>query len=127
MALSDQERRLLEQLEASLMADDPKFANTLSGDSYVRVEKRRATLAGLGFLLGVATLLFGMEVHLVVSIAGFIIMLAAAIVGVSAWKRVSVVETEPDIRQSRHSNRGQDFLDQLDDRQRRGHDDDSAS
>ena len=34
MALSEQERKLLEQLEASLMAEDPKLADTLSAAGF---------------------------------------------------------------------------------------------
>ena len=58
MALSEQERKLLEQREASLMAEDPKLADTLSGSSTIRIHRRRAAIAGVGFiaLCGVAVL-----------------------------------------------------------------------
>ena len=50
MALSEQEQKRLEQLEASLLAEDPKFADTLRGNSQFRVQRRRAALAGLAFV-----------------------------------------------------------------------------
>ena len=89
MALSEQERKLLEQLEASLMAEDPKFAQTLSGAGGVRIHRRRATLAGVGFVLGLLLLVVGVQIHPAVSIAGFVVMLAATIVGVNSWQRVT--------------------------------------
>lgn len=89
MALSEQERKLLEQLEASLMAEDPKLAETLRGTNEVRIHRRRATLAGLGFLLGVVVLVAGVQIHPAVSILGFLLMLASAIVGVNSWHRAS--------------------------------------
>lgn len=90
MALSEQERKLLEQLEASLKADDPHFADTLSGQTHVKLHRRRAALAGVGFLLGLVALLGGIQIHWAVSIAGFAVMLAAAIVGIGSWQRVTV-------------------------------------
>jgi hypothetical protein len=89
MALSEQERKLLEQLEASLKAEDPQLADTLSGAGQVRIHRRRATLAGIGFVLGIVALIGGIQLHWAVSILGFAIMLASAIVGISSWQRVS--------------------------------------
>ena len=37
MALSEQEQKRLDQLEASLLADDPKFADALRGTPQFRV------------------------------------------------------------------------------------------
>lgn len=89
MALSEQERKLLEQLEASLKADDPQFADTLSGRTQVRVHRRRATIAGVGFLLGLVALIGGIQIHWAVSVLGFVLMLASSVVGIGSWQRVS--------------------------------------
>lgn len=88
MALSEQERKLLEQLEASLMAEDPKLADRLSGTAEIRVHRRRAALAGLGFVVGLVVLFAGVQVHPAMSIAGFLVMLAAALLGINSWQRV---------------------------------------
>ena len=93
MELSEQERKLLEQLEASLKAEDPGFADTLSGRGQVRIHRRRAAIAGLAFVVGLAALLGGIQIHPAVSIAGFAVMLAGAIVGINSWQRV---QGEPD-------------------------------
>ena len=126
MALSDQERKLLEQLEASLMADDPKLADTLSGNAEIRVHRRRAALAGLGFLLGIVILLGGVQLHPAVSVVGFLVMLAAALVGISSWRRVG--DDDPDRLRPQQggprptTDHASDFMERLEERWRRRQD-----
>ena len=61
MALSEEERRLLEQMEAALAAEDPRLAHTLRGSaSNRRIHRRRAALAGVGFVAGAVMLVAGM-------------------------------------------------------------------
>lgn len=120
MALSEQERKLLEQLEASLVADDPKLAETLRGTGQVRIHRKRATLAGLGFVVGVLILILGVQIHPVVSIMGFVVMLASAIVGINSWQRIG----GDDGRAERVPHGGprpsnQEFMDKLEERWRR--------
>ena len=91
MALSDKEQRLLEQLEAALAAEDPKLASTLRGTTTRTLHRRRAAIAGLGFVIGLAALIGGMQLSIVVSVIGFVIMLASTVVAISSWR---VVETE---------------------------------
>ena len=49
MPLSEEELRLLEQMERALVEEDPKFASTLRGTSLRRSARRRAILAGVVF------------------------------------------------------------------------------
>ena len=42
MPLSEEELRLLEQMERALVEEDPKFASTLRGTSLRRSARRRA-------------------------------------------------------------------------------------
>ena len=125
MALSEQERKLLEQLEASLMAEDPKFAQTLSGAGGVRIHRRRATLAGVGFILGLLLLVAGVQIHPAVSILGFVVMLASTIVGVNSWQRVTG-EGQPLGRPSGPPHppkpTSQDFMEKLEERWRKRQD-----
>ena len=116
MALSDKEQRLLEQLEAALAAEDPKLANTLRGTTNRTLHRRRAAIAGLGFVIGLATLIGGMQVAWFVSVIGFLIMLAATVVAISSWR---VVES-PQPR--RHPETDSAFTDRLDEPWRRGDD-----
>lgn len=125
MALSEQERKLLEQLEASLMAEDPKLADTLSGSSTIRIHRRRAAVAGVGFIAGVVVLLVGVQVHPAVSVLGFLLMLGAALIGINSWRRVGgegVQSSRPRSnapRPSPSANPSQDFMDKLEERWRR--------
>lgn len=121
MALSEDEQRLLEQMEAALAAEDPKLANTLRGTNTRRLHRRRAALAGLGFLVGIGLLIVGMEIHTLVSVAGFLVMLAATVIAVSSWQHVSY---DPDGQHP--SGKGKpperDFMDRMEERWRRRQD-----
>lgn len=80
MALSDEERQRLEQLEALLAEDDPKLAHTLRGEGPrgARPTGRAALVSGIGFVLGIGLLVAGMQWHWTICIVGFVVMLAAA-------------------------------------------------
>ena len=127
MALSEQERKLLEQLEASLVAEDPKLAETLRGTHEIKIHRKRATLAGVGFVLGLVVLVAGVQINPLLSILGFLLMLGSAIVGVSSWQRVAgddggepVTSTSQDPENPKSPS--QDFMDRLNERWRNRHD-----
>lgn len=88
VALSDEERRLLEQMEQALAAEDPKLASALRGSGARTLHRRRALLAGVGFVVGVAALIAGMEISPIVSILGFLIMLGSSIAGIASWQQI---------------------------------------
>ena len=121
MALSEQERKLLEQLEASLKADDPGLADTLSGAGTLRIHRRRATLAGIGFIVGILALIGGIQLHWSVSIAGFAIMLVATVIGISSWQRVSDdgAPRKGGSKPTAPTPSSQEFMDKLEERWRR--------
>lgn len=88
MPLSDHEQRLLEQMEQALYAEDPKFASALRGSDLRNHYRRRAVKAVIGFILGVVLLMAGAVFKAPpVSVIGFVIMLTAALFGLSSWKR----------------------------------------
>ncbi|MEZ0580992.1 DUF3040 domain-containing protein [Nocardioides sp. MH1] len=85
MPLSEEELRLLEQMERALVEEDPKFASTLRGTTARRAARRRAVLAGLVFVVGIAVLMGGAISGLwQIGIVGFVIMLGSATIGLSA-------------------------------------------
>ena len=51
MPLSEHEQRLLDELEASLSADDPRLATVLRGTQPLRLRPRRAGFAAGGFVV----------------------------------------------------------------------------
>jgi hypothetical protein len=83
--LSEEELRLLEQMERALLQEDPKFASTLRGTALRRAQHRRAILAGVVLVGGVALLMAGVITGVwVVGVIGFLVMLGATTVGLSA-------------------------------------------
>jgi hypothetical protein len=83
--LSEEELRLLEQMERALVEEDPKFASTLRGTRLRSSARRRAIVAAVCFVLGVGVLMAGAVSEIYpVAIGGFVIMLIAATVCATA-------------------------------------------
>ncbi len=116
MALSEKEQKLLDQLEAALAAEDPRLASTLRGTAQRKLHRRNAALAGVGFLIGIAGLIIGMQAHPVVSIIGFVLMLASTIVAVSSWRHVTDDTPAP---KSKPKSNAKPFMDKMEERWRR--------
>ncbi len=94
MPLSEEEQRMLEQLEQALAAEDPKFASTLRGSSARSHHRRMAYLSAGVFVLGIVLLMTGVIVpQTIVSVAGFVLMLGGAYFGLTAWRR----STQPEL------------------------------
>src|SRR4029453_9236431 len=94
--LSEEELRLLEQMERALVEEDPKFASTLRGTSLRRSARRRAVLAGVVFVLGIGILMTGAITQLpVIGIAGFVVMLGSATVALTAIRGQQSVSADP--------------------------------
>ncbi|MGY2704022.1 MULTISPECIES: DUF3040 domain-containing protein [unclassified Nocardioides] len=87
MPLSEEELRLLEQMERALVEEDPKLASTLRGTAFRRSARRRAIVAGVGFVVGVVVLMTGAVAQITpVGIVGFVIMLVSATVALTAMR-----------------------------------------
>lgn len=84
MALSEEEQRLLAQLEKSLAEDDPKLAHLMRGTEHRGMaarNPRHVVMGVIGFTIGLALLVLGIETHWSVSVAGFVVMAASTAVG----------------------------------------------
>lgn len=87
MPLSEEELRLLEQMERALVAEDPKLASAMRGTTVRRHARRRAYVAIGAFAVGVAVLMTGAVLsQTVVGIVGFVMMLAASYVALTSWR-----------------------------------------
>ena len=87
MPLSEEELRLLEQMERALVAEDPKLASTMRGTTLRAAARRRALIAGVAFVVGIAVLMAGAVMQVtVVGIIGFVVMLGSAYVALSSWR-----------------------------------------
>ncbi|SEN69581.1 DUF3040 domain-containing protein [Actinacidiphila rubida] len=90
MPLSEHEQRMLEQMERALYAEDPKFASALEGGGLRTFTRRRVYLAIAGFLIGIGLLMAGMVAKQTwVSVVGFLVMLACAVLAVTGWRRAT--------------------------------------
>ena len=97
MPLSEEELRLLEQMERALVEEDPKFASTLRGTSLRRTARRKVVLAGVGLVAGIVVMMAGVVAGgsssesgltwiIVLGIVGFLLMLASATFGLAALR-----------------------------------------
>lgn len=106
MPLSEEELRLLEQMERALVEEDPKFASTLRGTSLRRTARRRAIAAGVVFVLGMGVLLAGAMTTQWVGIIGFVIMLASAVIGLNAIRGQQAAAAADAARTAGHPSHG---------------------
>ena len=88
MPLSDEEARLLHQLEQSLAAEDPDFASTLRGSKFMAHNRRVAVLAALGFVAGLVVMFTGAVSKMTwLGVVGFLAMVGTAFLFSQAWRR----------------------------------------
>ena len=87
MPLSEEELRLLEQMERALVAEDPKLASTLRGTKLRKQARRQMVLGVLAFVAGIAVLMSGVILsEPLVGVLGFVIMLGSAYLTLSLYK-----------------------------------------
>jgi len=106
MPLSEHEQRLLEQIERALYAEDPKFASTVRGGRFRKPARRRRAQGVALFVLGLVLLVVGVAVKALwlggvpaVSVLGFLVMLAGALLAVTSvtgGKAAASTEAETD-------------------------------
>jgi len=139
--LSEEEQRLLQQMEQALAAEDPSLASTLRGSKMRARNRRQAIASVLGFILGIGILMVGVIATLtVVGVVGFLVMLATAYLFIVAWRRgVGSADDDSDdetdapdtehhhgirgLRHSRSSSSGS-FMERMEERWRRRRDSD---
>ncbi len=96
MPLSEEELRLLEQMEQALAQEDPKFVSTLRGSSLERVARMRTIVAAVVFVLGIGMLMGGtISAQIWLGVLGFVVMLASATIGIAAWRGRHVPTQQP--------------------------------
>jgi hypothetical protein len=95
--LSEEELRLLEQMERALVAEDPKLASTLRGTKLRKQARRQMVLGVLAFAVGIAVLMGGVILQKpLIGVLGFVIMLGSAYLTLSSYKgRNRALSTPP--------------------------------
>jgi hypothetical protein len=79
MPLSEDEQRILRQIEEQLQSD-PKFANAVSSSGLYKHSARTLRWAIAGLVAGLVMLIIGLQIHFVVAFAAFAVMLACVVV-----------------------------------------------
>ena len=135
MPLSEEEQRQFEQLERALAAEDPKFVSAMRGTNVRVYYKRRAVLASIGFVLGIAVLMTGAILpNTIVGVIGFVVMVACLYVAALSMRRISnSADTADNVTplqqprksktKTRHESSGS-FMERMEDRWRRRRDED---
>lgn len=134
MPLSEHEQRMLEEIERSLLDEDPKFASAVRASDPRQHALKRMVGAGALFLLGVGLLVLALVTKFtpagipVLGIGAFVVMFGAVLLGAQAYRQAgrthvkghpsSDVHSGPEQRGEKHS-----MLDRLEQRWRRRHDD----
>jgi len=80
MPLSEDEQRILRQIEEQFYENDPKFAQQVGSSSLYRHGMRRVRWATLGLILGLAFLIATLQIHFLLSFVGFLAMLGCAFI-----------------------------------------------
>ena len=116
MPLSEQEQRLLEEMERSLYQNDADFVATVNP----RRGKTNYTVLVLGILiavLGIATLVTGVIVHQpLVGVLGFAIMFVGVLLAVAPPRRADHAAPQSSTSQRRKPARSGGFMDNLNER-----------
>jgi hypothetical protein len=79
--LSEDEQRILQEIEQQFYASDPEFAGELGKHSVYAHSLRQMKWAGLAFFVGVVILVAALATAttFLIAFAGFVVMLAAAL------------------------------------------------
>ena len=88
MPLSEDEQRILTQIEQQLYEDDPVLAHEVSSTTVFTHGFKHIRWSSLGFVVGLIVLLLTLSISFWVSFVGFLIMLASAWYGEKNLRRV---------------------------------------
>ncbi len=88
MELSEEERKILREIEAQLNASDPALVDQVSRSSVYRHAGRNIKLALLAVVAGLAIVITQFTNSTIVAAAGFLVMVAALFVVVDNLKKL---------------------------------------
>jgi uncharacterized membrane protein len=118
MPLSEQEQRLLEEMERSLYHNDAEFVASVGG-TRLRPNYRSIVLGVLAGVVGIATLVAGVAAQLLwLGVIGFVIMFGGVLLAITPGRGARAAKASsgqaPKPTQTRASQQG--FMDKLNDR-----------
>jgi Protein of unknown function (DUF3040) len=86
--LSEDEQRILQQIEQRFYAQDPESARRIGHTTLARYLAGNLRWAALGFVLGLAVLLVSFVSSPILGLFGFAIMVASAVVFTQNFRRI---------------------------------------
>ncbi|HVF74388.1 MAG TPA: DUF3040 domain-containing protein [Acidimicrobiales bacterium] len=97
MPLSEDEQRILHEIERSFYENDPAFARGVSETTLYRHAGRNLKYAAAGFIVGMVVLVASFATSLILGMVGFLAMLGSAFVfernlrkmGRAGWQQVT--------------------------------------
>lgn len=104
MPLSEDEQRILSQIEQQLYESDPALVHEVSSTTVFSHGFRHIRWAAAGFVLGLVVLLMTLSVSYLLAFGGFLIMLASAWYGERNLRRVGKAGIEQVTRGVRPGN-----------------------
>jgi len=106
--LSEEEQRILHEIEQQFYESDPAFAREVGKTTLYRHAGRNLKWAAVGFVCGFVLLLVSFASSLLLGFAGFLVMLGSAVVfernlrkmGRAGWRQVSDTMKTHNLRES---------------------------
>jgi len=115
MPLSEQEQRLLDEMERNLYQNDADFVATVSGRRG-RPSYRSVVLGVIIAVVGIVVLLTGVIVHLpLIGVLGFAVMFGGVLFAIAPPRRLAAAPSAPRAKASA-GKRGTSFMDALNER-----------
>jgi hypothetical protein len=112
--LSEDEQRILSEIERSFYEHDPAFARNVSSATLTRHASRYAKMAGFAFLAGLLLLLISFASMFWLAAVAFLVMLASAFVFVTNIRKLARSGLNEITRA-----RGRNFTDMVNEQKRR--------
>ena len=109
MPLSDEEQRILSEIEQRLYESDPDLAREVSSTTVYTHAFRNLKWAALGFVVGVVLMIVTLSVSFVLAFGAFVIMLASALFFERNARRLGRVGLEQ-MTQNRRTGSIKDYL-----------------
>lgn len=96
MPLSENEQRILDELEKQLRADDPTLATTFSEPARPALNTRRLIVGGIAIVVGLGLLIFAVSLPAIwLGVLAFLLMVAGAVFAISNDSRPEPATDDP--------------------------------
>jgi hypothetical protein len=115
MPLSEQEQRLLDEMERHLMRNDADVVSAPQGGR--TLSYRNIVYGTILVLLGIGGLIMGVSLQIIlVGVIGFVVMLGGVILAITPGRGAGKARVEPERPSKPQTNNSSSFMDRMNDR-----------